>query len=813
MFKSYVMIALRNLMQNKLYSLINVGGLAIGMAVFIFAGILVDYEKNHDTFFEKSDRIYTLGSLISPTAGHRENRFGTVYLALAPLLEADVPDIELTARVVEDEYLLLVGERRFYQTVKFVDKAFLKIFDFDYIAGDSGALDDPSGIVLTESMARKYFPDGNALGKVLSISFHSKADLRVTAIIRDLPRNSHFVPTLSDTPALEALVSLDALTKMDEFKPEGDWSNISSENMTYVLLPPHLDETWLSQQADAVYKRHASKETQVFIPGVDSRRLQDTNLLLWESVGWPVADMLELLGLLILLIAGLNYTNLATAQAFGRAREVGLRKTMGATMPQLLSQFLVESIATAMLAMLVALALLEILVPLFNDSLGKALALNYVTLLPTMVFVGLLVGLVAGSYPAYVITRAKPIDAMKNILARGPKGSLVRSCMIAAQFVFSIFMLGMVAVVFFQNEKIKEDSNIFPRSQIVTLKKAWLGDMQSRHDLLKQEVMKVPGVTAMTFSSQVPFMQQNWTFQAARNAGDMAGKVNIHRIHVEYDFLKTYDIPLIAGRDFSRDVAQDRERDDSTVINVVVNEMALKYLGYSSVEAALGQTFHQVFTSDSNARERSFVIVGVVADQNFLGLQNSIKPIVFRVYPEYYEQVSIRVESQDFGTVMTHIAAVWQKVNPNHPIQVEFLDETFERGFKLYSMINMALAGFALVAITLAFIGLFGLAAFMAAGRTKEIGIRKVMGAETFQIVRLLIWQFSRPVIWGLVVALPLSFFAANRYLAFFAARIEFPVVLILAAGGLSVVLSWMIVSVHAYRVSRQKPIKALRYE
>lgn len=814
MLKNYIIIALRNLMRNKLYSLINIGGLALGMAIFVFAAILATYETTHDDFFEKSDRIYTLGSLVSPSSNHRVNRFNGVYTALVPHLQAEVPDIEATARIIEDEYLLSVGEHRFYQDIKFVDKALLKIFDFDYIAGDNRALDDPSGIVLTEKMARKYFPDGDAMGQVISLSFHKKADVRVTGIIRDLPRNSHFVSSMTNTPELEVLVSLELLINLEEYRAEGNWGNLSSGDLTYVLLPPYLDGDWLSQQANEVYKRHASADTQKFIVGVDSRRLQDMNGVLWDSIGWPMIDMLKLLGLLVLLIAGLNYTNLATAQAFGRAKEVGLRKTMGASMGQLLTQFLVESVATAVIAMVAALAMLELLVPVFNDRLGKAVMLDYSIHLPMLIGVTFLVGLIAGSYPAYIITRAAPIEALKNTLNKGGKGSVIRSGMIGMQFVFSICMVAMVAVIYFQNEKIKEDSHIFPRSQVVILQKAWLGDMPQRHDLLKQEIAKVPGVKNVSFSSQVPFRQQNWTFHAAQNSGDDAGKVRLNRIHVEYDFLKTYDIPLIAGRDFSREVAQDMESKEIRVSNVVVNEMAIKLLGYSSPEAALGQTFHQVFFNDGSKRQsRAFVIVGVVEDQNFLGLHNTVKPIVFRVNSKYYEEVSIRIEGANFSRIMGNVENIWKKINPQHPIQVQYLDAAFEEEFSIYRMINIALSGFALMAITLAFIGLFGLAAFMAAGRTKEIGIRKVMGAETYQIVRLLIWQFSRPVMWALVVALPLSFMAANTYLSFFADRIDAPFVLIVATGAGAVVLSWLIVSVHAYRVSRQKPIYALRYE
>ena len=393
MFKNYIMIALRNLTRNKTYSLINIGGLALGMAIFVFASVLANYEKTHDVFFDKADRIYSLGSVFSAAANAGVKESDGVRTALAPLLEADAPDVEATARTVQRKFLLSIGDRNFYQTIRFTDKAFLDIFDFDFLAGDKTALNDPTGIVLTETLANKYFPQGNAMGKVISLDH--KHDLRVTAIIRDLPRNSHFVSSLFGV-YLEAFAPLEALNHITGYDLAGNWSNLSGADYTYVLLPPHLDAEWLEGQANGVLARHAPEDEKKLIAKIKVRRLQDINLVLWEMVGWPVIEAIVVMGFLVLIIAGLNYTNLATAQAMGRAKEVGLRKTMGANTTQLLTQFLVESVSTAMLAMIVALGVLEIIIPAFNGSLGKTLVLDYAASLPSLVGVTLLVGLVAG---------------------------------------------------------------------------------------------------------------------------------------------------------------------------------------------------------------------------------------------------------------------------------------------------------------------------------------------------------------------------------------------------------------------------------
>lgn len=811
MFKNYILIALRNLGRNKLYSLINIGGLALGMAVFIFATIVANYERTHDSFFEKSDRIFTLGSIYSPTANVGIIEDDTVYLALAPHLEAEFPDIEAIARVVKHEFLLSMGDRNFYQAIKFTDKDFLKIFDFDYVAGDSSALDDPSGIILTETIARKYFPDQNAMGKIISLD-HRK-NLKVTAVIRDMPRNSHFSSSLFGD-YFEVFAPLPVLNALTGYNLEGDWNSLNSGNLTYVLLPEHLDGVWLEEQANSVFDRHASDYAQKNISRVISRRLQDMNLVFWDVIGWPVIDGMMILAFLVLIIGGLNYANLATAQALGRSKEVGLRKTLGASKKQLLTQFLVESVSTAFIALVISLAALEIIIPFFNDSLNKVLFLDYASLLPLLLGIPLLMGLISGLYPAYVITRVKPVEALNNMLGSGSKGSIVRSCMIGAQFVFSIFMLAMVAVVSLQNEKVKQSSEIFPKSQIVTLERLGVDDMRGRLDTLKRELSSIEGVKNVTFSNQVPFEQSNWIFGGSQNSGDVSSKVSLYRILVDYDFLKTYDIPLIEGRDFSRDFAQDMETKDSKVVNVIVNIQALKKLGFASAQDALNKSFYQVYGNNENGKKsKAFVIVGVMEDQNFLGLHNNIKPIVFRIDPRNYYTASIRIKGENFSRIIEEIEGVWKDVNPDYPIQMKFLDDYFENAFKQSKMVNIVLAGFTTVAFALAFVGLFGLAAFMAGRRTKEIGIRKVMGAQTYQIVVLLIWQFSRPVLWALPVALPLSYFAANAYLNRFSDRIESIEILIFLSGIVAIVMAWMIVSGHAIRVSRRKPIHALRYE
>jgi putative ABC transport system permease protein len=488
-----------------------------------------------------------------------------------------------------------------------------------------------------------------------------------------------------------------------------------------------------------------------------------------------------------------------------------MRKTMGASRRQLLVQFLVESVFIATIAMVIAIAVLEFLVPLFNNAANKALSLDYVEAFPWLVATVLLVGLLAGLYPAWLITKASPIDALRDVARKGKKGSTVRSVMIGAQFAISAFMLSLVAIVYVQNQQVKASSLIFPKSEVYTLARLDVDDIRDRMDTLRYELESLPNVSQVAYSFQVPYEQNNSTSTATAQQGDEAGKFQIQYLWTDPEFVPVYDVPVLAGRNLSRDIAQDKYVPQETeILNVVVNEMVLDRLGIASPQDAINKRFYEL---DDEDPLREFIIVGVVPTQNITGLFNADKPWVFVYNPEYFRIGSVRITGGNIIETVEDIERVWDRVIPDYPIQGRFLDDVFDDVYNVLKYMNMALAGFASVALALAMIGLFGLAAFMAAQRTKEIGVRKVLGANSLQIARLLVWQFSKPVMWALALALPAAFFASNLYLNFFADRIQSPIVILLTAGFIAVVLAWMTVAGHAIRIARANPVLALRYE
>jgi len=809
MFWNNVIIAVRNLRKNKLFAIINIAGLAIGMTIYVLGGLIGRYESTHDSFFANSDRIYTVGINAAPGLNVGIDKLNTTQSALGPIVEAELADVEAVARTIRYEYLVSQGDRAFYEAVQFSDPALLEIFDFNYIAGDHKALDVPTNLVLTESQAVKYFGDVNAIGEVLT--FDNKFDFTVAAIIEDIPRNSHFTSSFVLEGTFGVFAPMQALTTLREEPLEGNWDNLSMGNMTYVMLPESLDADWLQAQLDSIYGRLVPEEVHEVVASFYVDPLQHANMAIWDSLGMPVITIILQLGFLVLVIACVNYTNLATAQSLGRSREVGMRKTMGAGQRQLLVQFMTESLVIATISMLVAVVVLELVVPLLNNAANKAIPFEYLRTLPWLVLTTVLVGVLAGAYPAWLITRASPIDALRDVARKGKKGSTVRSVMIGVQFAISAFMLALVAIVYMQNERVKESSHIFPRSEIYNLMRLNVPDVQDRLDTLRHELEALPNVSHVAFSSQIPYEQNNAQRDYGTVPGDEASEFRVNAMRFTPEFLDTYDIPLLAGRNLDVNIANDVFKNDETeVLNVLVNELTLARMGIDSPEEAINRRLYRNGEEDTL---RELVIVGVLPTQNILGLFNQEKPWVFSYSPAAMRVASIRIPEGSMLQTIEEIERVWKKVIPDYPMQGRFLDDTFDDVYDVLKYMNAALAGFAFVALSLAMIGLFGLAAFMAAQRTKEIGVRKVLGASSAQIARLLVWQFSKPVMWALAVALPAAFFASKTYLDFFADRIESPVAILAAAGAIAVLLAWGTVAGHAMKIARANPVLALRYE
>lgn len=805
---NYMTSALRNIARNKLYAIINIVGLTMGITVYLFANILVDYEYSHDTFYQNSDRIYTVGLNIRPEANAGITEMNAVPSAVLPHIKTELPELKTTARTYIKEFLISVSGENYYQKLRFADPELLSIFNFDYVYGDSTALSNPAGMLITESTAKRLFADDNPIGKTITIDHQN--DLVVTAVIKDPPANTHLNSYFLENIPFQMIISMAAMERIADVRPDEDWEEMHPTNLTYILLPENLDHQWLEAGLNGVYQKYFTEGHKKFASGIFANPLIEANLSHWKLIGLPILTAIKTLGFLVLIIASVNYINLAAAQSMKRTREVGLRKVHGAGKRQLWTQFIIESITITLIAMLLAISLLELAIPIFNLATGKILSLNYIETLPWLITTTMVVGFLSGSYPAYMIGKTNPIESLYGTWLKGRSSLWIRGLMSGTQFAISVFMLALALVVISQNDKVQNSSNVFPKEQIYVLEGFDVPQIAERQALLKNEISSIAGIENFAFSSQVPYEATQHVFQISSIINDFDKAFNINRLVMDYDFLDTYNMKLVAGRILSDNFMLDNQPSDSKNFNVIINEMTAQNLKFKTPEQAIGNVFYSL---GNEGAAITYTIVGVIENQNILGLHNGIKPFIMLTIPSAFNEASIKISSAADPQIIQSIEAAWKRVIPEYPMRGRYLTEVFQDLFGIFSLASKSLTAIAIFALILAMIGLFGLSAFMAEQRTKEIGIRKVHGATPPQVVHLLVLQFSKSAIIALPFALGAAYLASTTYLEFFDDRIAVPYDILLFAGLIGLLLSWATVAGNSYAVARQNPINALRYE
>ena len=823
MFTNYVTVALRNLAKNKLFTLINIAGLVIGLMAMILANSLVNHEENYDTFFPDHERIHIINGLINPTKNVAIRFSIGIPSPVQPLIRANVSGVEYSARLWQSERVARVGENRFYQNMRFADPDFLNIFKLDFIAGDAAtALASPDGLILSESAARKYFGDAPALGQ--SVTIDNRLDLSVTGVIKDLPRNSHFTNSILGPVAFECITGIEVYEELTGQDLTTLWGSTGAQNYTYVMLEEGANIDQVNGQLTQLHQTFLPEDND-FQVDYFLGPLSQIYSWAWDSLGIPVYQSIRILGILILLIAIFNYSNLTNAQYAKRVREIGLRKTLGSSRQQLLVQFLTESVAVTTAALIIALLLsVQLLEPL-NDLAGKNFSLSGLfgpAGLVLLAAITLVTGVLGGVIPAFRISRTPAAACISDRGLAGSKGGKLRNIIVAVQFGIAIMLASSAAVIYAQNRYVETQSSLFDRDHIVLLDRVGRQGVAEKYETLKTELERLPGVISVTASNNVPYEQSNTSSTYARSQGDRAGEVELMRIYHDHDFMKTYEIPILAGRDFNRDVAfdvfpenllnaEDSDPDQAGVVNVILNRIAVQRLGWDSPQDALDGRFYY---SNSEPPYIEHRVAGVVDDFNYQGAISRIHPMMFLVRPALFETAAIRISGDSIHETVKEIDGIWNRLNPDFPLVRQFLDEQFNQIFKILNTLASILAGFALVAVFVAFIGLFGLSAFVAKSRTKEIGLRKVMGATVMKLMRLMVLQISVPVLIATLPAALLAWAGMNYgYLQAFSERIDtvFPYIVIAAVAVL--VLSWLVVSANAWRVARASPIHALRYE
>ncbi len=784
MFKNYLKIAWRNIKKQKTYSMINIFGLALGLACCVLMLLYVHDELGFDRFHKKSDRIFRIGY---------EGEFGRTARTpqiLGPTLLRSFPEVENVVRIKAlDRPVVLHDDEELYEDrFYYVDPSIFEIFTFPFIVGSpQSALSSTNTVVITQETARRYFGDRNALGGNLEVV--GLGLFNITGIVEDVPRNSHF--------RFDFLTSYQTLEAQNN--PYFDnWDNFVTS--TYVLLHKQTDlrrfETDLLSLTERLQIPETNKNEHFLVHRLSDLHLHGTlNGELGPGGSPGNLTIFAALATFILLIACMNYMNLATARATRRAREVGMRKVLGSARSQLILQFLTESLLLSILGLAVALLLVRIALPTFNSLALKDLSLNgspgwLVVLLCGIV---LATGFVAGSYPAFTLSRFQPDSVLRGESVSLIRGNAFLRILVVAQFVISIVLLVCTLTLLHQFEFLQQKDLGFNQKQVVVLR---MEDQQMRENAepIKNELLRQPKILKVAAASNVP--GQGLGIYVYQFEG-MSERVDCATYFVDADYLDTLEIDVLEGRGFSPELTTDRQQ------AFLVNASAATRFGWKN---PIGKTVNW-------DEEKPGRIIGVVEDFHFRSPEQKIEPLVLHIEPGYYRYLAIRIDPTDIASTMAFIREKWQSLDPNHPFQYSFLDETFEVLFRRVEQFIRIFGYSAALAIFIACLGLFGLTAFAAERRAKEIGIRKVMGASFSQILRLLSGELAWLVLIASVLALPFAYLAAHEILQNFAYRINIGWRIFALAGGLAMTTSLVAVTVQTIKAAVENPVHALRHE
>ncbi|KAA9340183.1 ABC transporter permease [Adhaeribacter soli] len=802
MLKNYFKTAYRNLMRHKFYSAITMLGLATGIACFLLIFLFIQDEVRYDRFHTKADRIYRLISKLDSEEGQGEES-SSASLPVAKALQTDYPHlIEATVRFFNFQQPTLTlerGEKKLNEKhLFFADSTVFKVFDFPLAKGNPAeALSQPNTIVLSQELAEKYFGNEDPMNQVLK--FEGLFELKVTGVLAPLKHPTH-IP-------FEGLIAFRTAYKM---APHLDRNWVWNPAWTYVLLKDGASPQELEAQFPEFVKKYypefiQPQITQYLQPLKDIHLHSDLDYEMQPNGDINNLFIFGVIGIFILVIACINFMNLATARASGRAKEVGIRKVSGAYRSQLIGQFLAEAVLLSFFAVLLALALVEVLLPLFSGISGKALDFDLLTnpaLLTGLIGIGLLTGLASGLYPAFFLSAFEPVKVLKGQAAKTGSGSAaLRKGLVVLQFAISLGLIIGTFVVNRQLEYMRSVNLGFNKEQVLVL--PLRPPLVSKTEAIKNELLTGKGVVSVTHMNEI--LGESHNTHEVNYEGMQRGKwIYFPALMVGEDFVKTFGLEIIAGRDFSR----AHPSDDS--LGILINEAMVKHLGWGTPEQALGKRFS---TAGSNEK-----VIGVVKDFNFVSVANTIGPFALDIPKKrmggfFTKYLALRVSPANFDATVAHIEKVWGKFSPQYPLEYFFLDQRLDQQYKTQENLGKLVGYFSILAIMIACLGLFALASFTAEQRTKEIGIRKVMGASVQSIVYLLTKDFVKLVFLAAIIAFPVAYFGTYRWLENFAYRIQVPVWVFALAGVLGLLIAVLTVSYQAIKAAYTNPVKSLKWE
>lgn len=790
MFKNYCKLAIRNFIRHKGHSTINVLGLAIAVSVFSVIFIFIKNEYSYDSQHKNGNNIYRMVE-IQIGKGFGRNHVSWTMGPLAAALKADFPQVVYATRLSngEQSYCQINGQEFFEENICYADQDMLSMFSIPFLLGDpKSALTEPNSIVIREETAKKYFGDENPIGQ--NIEIHD-ALYQITGVIKNEEHRSH--------------MKYNMLISYATFGPEHYNSWFSNNMSTYIMLQEGASAADLEKKLPDFLKTYREVENdwkdnlQMYLQPLKDIHLH-SNHILFDCHNYNRGDItnvqiFSVIALLIILIACINFTNLTTAKAIRRSKEISVRKACGSSRNQLIHQFWSESILLSVIAFLLTVLFIQLWLPILNSLLADKLNFKIVDYF-NLFFMNILVGIIAGWYPAFYMSKFQPHQLFKKFKSTSASGNNLRKALVLVQFTISIFLIISTIVIYNQRRFIQTMDVGYNKENVVFID---LTSQQGRAslDLLKNEFTQNPNIisTAATSKPNGGGLGQS-TFT-------LEGLPDIHILmeigSIDYDYIETMDMTIAQGRNFSREMPSDAER------AVLVNEAAVEKFG---LHDPVGKRF--AFEAWGI---KSPMIIGVVKNFNFYSLHEEIKPLIFGIIPQNYNYMVVRIAPTDIQSTVNFMQTTWEKIVPSRPFKFSFLNQRLDQQYRVEENMNRLFLYFSILAIFISCLGLLGLSAYASEQRTKEIGVRKVLGASYIGLVSMLSQEFSKWVLFANLVAWPLAYIAMHRWLQNFAYQTKISWWMFVAAAAVALVIALVTVSFQTIRAARTNPVEALKYE
>jgi len=797
MIKNYIKIAWRNLWKNRVFTILNLGGLTMSLVACLVISFWVKSELSYDDAAKNADRVYRV-ALNFKAKGQPDKLFALTAPPLAPVMVKDIPEIDKAVRF--EQYGALMGyknEHFFSSNFLFADSTFFDVFGFPLVQGDAHtALNGPNSVVITESVAKKYFGNEDAVGKTLTCN--DTMLLKVTAVAKDLPATTHFKFDLVCAFRVLEKNNIDNVT---------NWWN--DDYYTYISLKDPAQAKAVDAKVLNIMDKYNHKENEAsgftgehFLQPLKSIHLQ-SNLRneLAPNGSITALRIFIAIAIFLLLVACINYINLATATSFKRAKEIGIRKVAGAMLGQLIAQFLSESILIAFMALTLASVLTYAALPLFNAFAATQLTVNFTwPLILNMAGFALGLGVVAGIYPAFYLSQAKPIKVLKNIIDK--KGGMLnlRRALVVFQFSLSVVLI-IATIVALQQLHYMQTKNLGLNNQQVLAIPLRNQQESFNEGVLKTALAGVRGVSGITASSTTPGKTLN-NITTLPEGVPVTETQSMGTLVVDHDFIKTYQLTMAAGRAFSLDHPTDSA-------NFILNETAVKEIGWGKPENAIGKKFNWGLGKEG-------VIIGVVKDFHYNSLQQKVQPVVMHILPlrfGWYGYLSVKINTANARQTIANIESTWKTVLPAHPFTYFFVDEDYNKQYEAEQRLSNLSIVFAMLTILISCLGLFGLVMVAVQQRIKEIGVRKVLGASVSGIATLLSKDFLKLVAIAIVVALPAGWWLMNEWLKEFAYHVNVEWWVFVVAAFIAVLIAVATVSIRAIKAAMANPVKSLKVE